>query len=262
MLTLNVQASALELDDIEFTSVDDATIQIQKQLEDRYFEVVLVVDHSAAAASVGLELRPTKVILARQPQFIEQKLLRRSDTVGIDLPLKVLIYEDETGDIQIRDNSIGYLIDRHDVNIFDLVWRKSQLISSQNDETNTGLVRVSSTQSIQNTVDSLTAAISENPNFRIPLTVNFCEGKKRSCAQVIVFGNPNAGTPLMQASQEAGIDLPQKFLVSSDFYGNVSITYNDPSFVAERHGIEGQDARLEAISGALANFAAQGANGS
>lgn len=260
LLAINTHSSSPKLNEIEFTSVDDAVSQITAKLEGRNFEIALVVNHSAAAASVGLELRPTQVILARQQKNTEYKMLRRSDTIGIDLPVKVLVYEDESGAIQVRDNSIGYLIDRHDAQLFDDLWEKSKHITRKYGENETGLISVRSSQPIQETVDALAEAIGSNPNFRIPLILDFCEGKRRSCGQVIVFGNPNAGTPLMQVSQETAIDLPQKFLVSTDRTGNVIITYNDPFFVAKRHNIQGQDARLEAISGALANFAAQGAS--
>lgn len=72
---------------------------------------------------------------------------------------------------------------------------------------------------------------------------------------VIMFGNPAAGTPLMQGSRTVGVDLPQKMLVWDDD-GEVKITYNDPEHLAERHGIEGQQERLGKIRGALDNLAA------
>ena len=56
---------------------------------------------------------------------------------------------------------------------------------------------------------------------------------------VVVFGNPVAGTPLMQAGQTAGIDLPLKALVWQDADGTVNLTYNDPTWVAGRHAIDG-----------------------
>lgn len=73
--------------------------------------------------------------------------------------------------------------------------------------------------------------------------------------RVVLFGNPALGTPLMQASQSAGIDLPQKLLVWENEAGDVRVTYNDPEYVAERHGIEGQDERLATIAGALRTIA-------
>ncbi len=54
---------------------------------------------------------------------------------------------------------------------------------------------------------------------------------------VVVFGNPAAGTPLMQASQVAGIDLPLKVLVWEPEGGGTRLTYNDPRWIAARHAL-------------------------
>lgn len=51
---------------------------------------------------------------------------------------------------------------------------------------------------------------------------------------VVVFGNPTAGTPLMQAAQSAGVDLPLKALVWEDAGGAVNLSYNDPAWIATR----------------------------
>jgi uncharacterized protein (DUF302 family) len=55
--------------------------------------------------------------------------------------------------------------------------------------------------------------------------------------EVIVFGNPKGGTPLMQAEQTIGIDLPLKALVWQDAAGVVWLSYNEPGWLAERHGL-------------------------
>src|SRR5262249_37421464 len=56
---------------------------------------------------------------------------------------------------------------------------------------------------------------------------------------LVIFGNPAAGTPLMQAAQTAGIDLPLKTLVWQDADGSVKVTYNDPAWIAARHALGG-----------------------
>ena len=53
--------------------------------------------------------------------------------------------------------------------------------------------------------------------------------------EVVLFGNPRAGTPLMQAAQTMGIDLPLKALVWQDEAGRTWLAYNDPKWLAERH---------------------------
>ncbi|WP_204353026.1 DUF302 domain-containing protein [Salinicola peritrichatus] len=55
-------------------------------------------------------------------------------------------------------------------------------------------------------------------------------------SEVIVFGDPKSDTPLMQCAQTAGIDLPMKALVWQDSDGQTWLGYNDPAWIAERHG--------------------------
>ena len=55
--------------------------------------------------------------------------------------------------------------------------------------------------------------------------------------ELLIFGNAKGGTPLMQASQAIGIDLPLKALVFEDAAGKVCLAYNDPRWLAQRHGI-------------------------
>ncbi len=53
--------------------------------------------------------------------------------------------------------------------------------------------------------------------------------------ELIIFGNARGGTPLMQASQTAGIDLPLKVLVWQDATGKTQVSYNEPSWIVQRH---------------------------
>ena len=55
--------------------------------------------------------------------------------------------------------------------------------------------------------------------------------------EVLVFGNARGGTPLMQSSQTAGIDLPLKCLVWQDEAGKTWLSYNEPGWIAHRHGL-------------------------
>lgn len=250
-------------------TVPETVNNITQHLQAQGFEVVLTVDHAAAAASVGLDLAPTQVLFARAPRLVERRLLSRSTTTGIDMPLKFLVFEND-GEIEITANHVGYLLDRHSIRSSDLLlYLLDGSIESVTAAPN-GLITVPSSQSRALTVQSLVDAISANPAFRIPLVLDYAaeerggeRGRRRhpagANATLIAFGNPNVGTPLMQADQRIGIDLPLKFLVWETADGSVNITYNDPFFLAERHNIQDQAARLSAMSNALANFAQAGA---
>jgi uncharacterized protein (DUF302 family) len=62
-------------------------------------------------------------------------------------------------------------------------------------------------------------------------------GKTLRPAEVLVFGNPQGGTPFMECAQSVGIDLPLKALVWQDAAGQVWLGYNDPAWLAQRHGV-------------------------
>jgi uncharacterized protein (DUF302 family) len=73
---------------------------------------------------------------------------------------------------------------------------------------------------------------------------------------LLIFGGARAGTPLMQASQCIGIDLPLKALVWEDADGKVWLTYNDPAWLAARHGLGASvDQTVAALSKTLAALA-------
>ena len=76
---------------------------------------------------------------------------------------------------------------------------------------------------------------------------------------LLIFGAAKGGTPLMQAAQTVGIDLPLKVLVWQDAEGVVWLSYNDPAWLAKRHGID--PALAEPLGKALAALAAQAASG-
>ncbi len=78
--------------------------------------------------------------------------------------------------------------------------------------------------------------------------------------EVLIFGNAKGGTPLMQAQQSIGIDLPLKALVWQDAAGKTWLSYNDPAWLAQRHNVEAPQvvAALSAALAALAKAATEG----
>jgi len=70
--------------------------------------------------------------------------------------------------------------------------------------------------------------------------------------ELVIFGNAKGGTPLMQAVQTIGIDLPLKALVWQDASGTTWLSYNDPNWLAKRHGLRREgDATVRAMAAAL-----------
>jgi uncharacterized protein (DUF302 family) len=79
-------------------------------------------------------------------------------------------------------------------------------------------------------------------------------GKTLRPTEVLIFGNPQGGTPLMECAQSVGIDLPLKALVWEDAQGQVWLGYNDPAFLAQRHGAA-QCPAVGSLSKALSELA-------
>jgi uncharacterized protein (DUF302 family) len=81
-------------------------------------------------------------------------------------------------------------------------------------------------------------------------------GQSLRPTEVLIFGNAKAGTPLMQSGQTIGIDLPLKVLVWQDAAGTTWLSYNDPSWLAKRHGLGHEaDATVNGMTAALATLA-------
>jgi uncharacterized protein (DUF302 family) len=104
-----------------------------------------------------------------------------------------------------------------------------------------GLVQVVSRYSVDDTVRRLQAVFAEKGLQVFALIDHSGEaekvGLKMRPTKVLIFGSPKAGTPLMVAAPSLAIDLPLKALVGEDAAGKVSVTYNDPAYLKERHGV-------------------------
>ena len=73
--------------------------------------------------------------------------------------------------------------------------------------------------------------------------------------ELIIFGNARGGTPLMQSVQTVGIDLPLKALVWEDASGTTWLSYNEPSWIAQRHGVANAEPVVSKMSAALSAMA-------
>ncbi|WP_148862138.1 DUF302 domain-containing protein [Marinobacter fonticola] len=122
-----------------------------------------------------------------------------------------------------------------------------------------GLVTVKSSHSVNDTADKLKDVLNAK-GMTVFKRINHTDGAKGvgldlRPTELIVFGNPKVGTPLMQCAQSVAIDLPQKALVWEDADGQVWLGYNDPQYLKKRHNIEGCDEEMEKIEAALRSLA-------
>jgi uncharacterized protein (DUF302 family) len=335
-------------------SVEETVNRLQTTLQDQGLTVVTTVNHAANAEGVGLDLRPTQLIIFGNPN-IGTPLMQSSQAIGIDLPQKFLVWENDAGQVQVTYNDPAYLANRHSITGQDeridqvanalsnfaqsvssgtaaadedaapdeadtaataapaaptpdtsaapaalpetsqgatlpvwlravggglllagglLAWRARRgrvllllgglllvaplVVQPAAAQDENGLVSVESPYSVAETVTRLQGVLDENGLITVA-TINHAAnaegvGLDLRPTQLIIFGNPNIGTPLMQSSQTIGIDLPQKFLVWEDDAGQVRVTYNDPAYLANRHGITDRDDTIARVATALENL--------
>ena len=113
-----------------------------------------------------------------------------------------------------------------------------------------------SANSVQETMDRLEAIVLEK-EFKVLARIDhaaLAESVDMSMAptQVLLFGKPALGTPLMEKNPMIGIDLPLKVIVYEDADGKVWLAYTKPEvLIVERYGIEGEEARIEMMNKGL-----------
>jgi uncharacterized protein (DUF302 family) len=121
-----------------------------------------------------------------------------------------------------------------------------------------GLVAVKSPHTAKETMNRLEDVVKQR-GLIIFARIDHAAGalkvaKSLRPTEVLIFGNPQGGTPFMECAQSVGIDLPLKALVWEDSTSQVWLGYNDPAFLAQRHGVA-QCPVIETLRKALAGIA-------
>ena len=124
-----------------------------------------------------------------------------------------------------------------------------------------GLIKVQSQFDVNTTTDRLEQMLAKK-GMTIFARIDHSGGAKKvginiAPTQLLIFGNPKVGSPLIACQQTIAIDLPQKALISQDKNNQVWLTYNDPIYLADRHHVSGCEKALQKVSKALANFTKQ-----
>ncbi len=247
---------------------------LKSALEDNEdISIVQELDHSQNAASVDMDLAPTQIIFFGNPN-LGTPLMQENQLAGLDLPQKVLFYE-EQGQVFALYNSTEYLASRYGVS--DIITLPSiaealeNLVETAVDapavettnqlvDAHAGIESVESTTDFDSTYSNLKSAIEANENLSIVAELDHqanaaSVGMELRPTKVIMFGNPNLGTPLMQSVNSIGLDLPQKMLVWEDEAGAVHISYNSPEFLKGKHQLQANDQEIDQIGTALETLA-------
>lgn len=127
-------------------------------------------------------------------------------------------------------------------------------------ETNHGMVSIESAHSVNQTVEKLKGILTVKGVTLFAVVDHSGEAAKAELrmpnTKLLIFGSPEAGTPVMVAAPSIAIDLPLKMLVAEDEGGKVWILYNSTEYLADRHGVPAELMKNLAVIGALANAAA------
>ena len=104
-----------------------------------------------------------------------------------------------------------------------------------------GIVTIPSHHSVDDTVEKL-KGILQGKGVKLFAVIDHSgeaanAGLQMRSTKVLIFGNPNAGTPLMVAAPSVAIDLPLKALISEDAGGQLWISYNSPAYLQARHSV-------------------------
>jgi uncharacterized protein (DUF302 family) len=118
-----------------------------------------------------------------------------------------------------------------------------------------GLIQVASHYSVDETLARLKTAFTEKGMLIFAVIDHSGEAEKVGLemhpTKVLIFGSPKGGTPLMVAAPSLAIDLPLKALIAEDADGKVLVTYNDPAYLQNRHGVPSDLIKNLAGAGAL-----------
>ncbi len=104
-------------------SVKETMDRFEKIVKDKGFTLVSRVNHAAAAEKVGATLRPTELLIFGNPKLGTQ-LMQSNQTIGIDLPIKVLVWQDDKGSVFLSYNDPGWLKMRHGITNRDKIFKK------------------------------------------------------------------------------------------------------------------------------------------
>jgi uncharacterized protein (DUF302 family) len=127
-------------------------------------------------------------------------------------------------------------------------------------ENQSGIITRAAAHRVGDTVATLLALLKERGITLFALVDHSGEaatvGLRMPPTKLLLFGNPAVGTPVMLAAPTSAIDLPLKLLVWEDADGNTWLTYNDPTWLQERHHLPAELLRHVSVVGQLADRAA------
>ena len=248
------------------TSVSQYADQLKEQLIAKGFTIMADVDHAMGAKKVGLDLRPTRTLIFGNPKG-GTLLMQQKQEIGIDLPLKLVVWEDEKRTIHTSYYNATALTNRYGITqpeavitkvngMFNgLTGSKGKALAPTEKGTYKELITKSSLLNTEETFNKLKEVVlakglqimAEVPHDKGAAKV----GLELRPTRTLVFGNPKIGTLFMQSNQEMALDLPFKVLVFENEKGETQLSYHDATFLTKRYRITDKEAVVQKVNGVL-----------
>ena len=224
------------------------------------FEVIVDIDHARLGAEARSPMPPSHVLIWSDPA-LEAAILTHSPTAAVDLPLRVLAYEDQdSGKAAVIYNSYEFVASRHSLPDDDSLRDGYDSAISQalkgipdgaitmfpsDDMPDAALVTLTSPHGFATTKKRLLDAIRAQSDTVVFGEVDFssrsrAHGVELPPLQLVLFGGPGPGGKAMASAPTLGLDaFCQKLLIWQDEGGNVYVTFNDLLALAERQNVSG-----------------------
>ncbi|WP_081211979.1 DUF302 domain-containing protein [Salegentibacter sediminis] len=231
--------------------------------ENSELKIFAEIDHSQNGREVGLELAPARLIIFGNAKA-GTPLMQNRQVAGLDLPLKILLGEDEKGKVFLAYSDVDHLRTRHALksrkilnNIKkslkdiakDVTGRNPNKTGRYKIRYKEGIESYNSSHSFNETLTRLINEITVMDGMRLFAKIDHTKNAEKlgmglRPATLLVFGNPVVGTELMQEARLSALELPVKMLVWRDEAGAVKISYNSSEFLSTRFRI---NKNLEAL---------------
>ncbi len=239
-------------------SVDEVYNVIKSAIEsNENIKIIAEVNHSEAAKGVEIEIPQSRLIIFGNPK-VGTKLMQQNQVVAIDLPMKMLVYDDN-GQTKVIYNSASVLMNRYEMSLPQIEEKINSLLDkiskSDIDETKLQDLKLEnvllelqtkkSSLSVDETSEKLEKLLLEK-EFKLISKVEHDKaakgvGLELSPTRLFIFGKPQVGSKLMKLNATIGLDLPMKILIWENTNGKTQVSYFKGSFLANRHGVENEE---------------------
>ena len=265
-------------------SVEQSLDRIEAELRDRRGQsIVTRLDHADAARSAGQRLPSTETLVFGDRESTA-RLLRRNQLAALDVPFTVLAWDEEASDqaTEIVHSTPEYVASRFEFEgapeldevrtaFAELVTAGAGSGSTANVNAQTaspeqGVVTRRAQGSVPEAVARLEAAVSGAEGLSVVESVDLQSDARRAREELrpttlVLFGAPAIGTRLMRARREVGLDLPQRMVIYENEDGETRVAYNDPRYLARRHGVRGEETAFSRLDRRLESLAEAAAGG-